>query len=305
MSNIHTYNKFSNIYDFCLIVESDGKWIGDKVYEWDFSMKGGKKSLRDILSNMDKDSIKEYLNNILKYLRNKVGKKFLLKLAGVFLFFLSIHDVGRVYDDNNIEFDLNKMQKLNKIVELSFKKRNIVKKSSFEKAQEKLKKVEGGYTQHPNDKGNWVDGKLIGTNYGISAPTLKEYLGRVPTKKEMENLTYEKAEKIYKERFWDKFNLENIEDQNIANIIYDAVVNHGPYGTKKIIQRVLSKYDEEVNLADIYKEKGMKAINSVDPKKFFKDFKSERKIDYISYEDYETFGKGWDKRLDEFEYEEI
>ena len=43
-------------------------------------------------------------------------------------------------------------------------------------------KEEGGYQDMPSDTGNYVDGVLVGTNYGISAPVLKSYLGRTPSK---------------------------------------------------------------------------------------------------------------------------
>ena len=78
--------------------------------------------------------------------------------------------------------------------------------AKFIKAHEFVERAEGGYTDNPNDNGNWTGGKkgsgdLIGTNFGISAPVLKAYLGRTPSVADMKNLKKSTAEKIYKKNY--------------------------------------------------------------------------------------------------------
>ena len=63
--------------------------------------------------------------------------------------------------------------------------------ADFNKAHKYIIQEEGGYQDMPNDTGNYTDGVLIGTNYGISADTLKSFLGRTPTKDEMKNLSFD------------------------------------------------------------------------------------------------------------------
>ena len=102
---------------------------------------------------------------------------------------------------------------------------------------------EGGYDANPNDTGNWYQGKLIGTNHGISAPLLAEYVGDKMTSDDMKNLTKEKAQSIMKKRFWDKIKGDDINSQSIANFICDWVYNSGP-GVIDNIQRVIGCKDD-------------------------------------------------------------
>ena len=87
-------------------------------------------------------------------------------------------------------------------------------------------KFEGGYQNLRNDNGNWTGGKvgvgtLVGTNHGIAAPTLSQWLGRTATISDMKNLSKEDAKKIYKSLFWDRINADKIQNQGIAEFIFD------------------------------------------------------------------------------------
>lgn len=104
--------------------------------------------------------------------------------------------------------------------------------ADFKIAHNKTIAFEGNYTADPDDNGNWTggakgSGKLVGTNYGISAPLLADYLGYVPAIGDMKSLTKESAEKIYKRLFWDAIKGDYINDQETANLLYDTAVNMG------------------------------------------------------------------------------
>lgn len=122
--------------------------------------------------------------------------------------------------------------------------------ADFHTAHKITAKNEGGYTGNPDDNGNWTGGKkgagkLIGTNWGISAPVLVETigrldsskLGRIPTVEDMKNLSRETAEAIYKLRYWDKIKGDQIISQAVANSIYDSAVNMGVGTAIKLAQR--------------------------------------------------------------------
>ncbi|MEJ7611348.1 MAG: glycosyl hydrolase 108 family protein [Ferruginibacter sp.] len=105
--------------------------------------------------------------------------------------------------------------------------------AEFKIAHKRTSAFEGGYTNHPNDAGNWTGGKvgvglLIGTNKGISAPVLKYYLRRNPTVEEMKNISDETVEIIYRRNYWNQMRGDEIKDQETANSIYDMCVNSGP-----------------------------------------------------------------------------
>lgn len=115
--------------------------------------------------------------------------------------------------------------------------------ANFEIADKLTRTAEGGYSDHRKDNGNWTGGKigkgiLIGTKYGISAPVLMAYLGRVPSVSEMKNLSSETVSKIYIRNYWTAIRGNEIANQDIANKIYDMAVTSGPGTAIKLAKRV-------------------------------------------------------------------
>lgn len=115
--------------------------------------------------------------------------------------------------------------------------------ANFEIADKLTRTSEGGYSDHREDNGNWTGGKigkgvLIGTRYGISAPVLMAYLGRVPTVFEMKNLSEETVSKIYIRNYWTAIRGNEIVNQEIANKIYDMAVTSGTGTAIKLAKRV-------------------------------------------------------------------
>jgi lysozyme family protein len=115
--------------------------------------------------------------------------------------------------------------------------------ANFEIADKLTRTSEGGYSDHREDGGNWTGGKigvgiLIGTKYGISAPVLMIYLGKVPTLSAMKNLSSETVTKIYNKNYWKAIKGDEIINQAIANQIYDMAVTSGPGTAIKLAKRV-------------------------------------------------------------------
>ena len=102
---------------------------------------------------------------------------------------------------------------------------------------------EGGYTDDTTDTGNWCKDEngeriLVGTNWGIAAPTLKSYLKRVPTKQEMMDLDRGLAEEIYKANYYLKPKMDLLPESVQANV-FDMGVNAGPGRSIKLLQQLL------------------------------------------------------------------
>ncbi len=125
----------------------------------------------------------------------------------------------------------------------------------FKKAHEFTKQYEGGYVDHPDDKGG-------ATNYGISIQFLKDVdthvLKRVGidtpiTKETIKQLAEVQAMELMYIEFWLKLKLEQHVD-SIAFAIYDIAVNHGVYGGTRIVQRAINKYNGE----DVLRVDGIK-----------------------------------------------
>lgn len=79
---------------------------------------------------------------------------------------------------------------------------------SKDKLIDSVFKAEGGYSTDKDDAGNYYNGKFIGTNHGISAPTLAKKLGREPTVEEMKDLTKSEAKQIAGEEYYDRFSID-------------------------------------------------------------------------------------------------
>jgi lysozyme family protein len=166
--------------------------------------------------------------------------------------------------------------------------------ADFKISSEIVNKHEGRYNNNANDTGNYVKGVFIGTMYGISAPVLNVWRGGnannlVIDKDDMINLSYNEALKIYKKNYWDAIGGDRINNQSIANIVYDSAVNQGVGGMKRIYKNATG----ETYSAD--------SINNYNQEKLFNQFKNARINSYDKSN--RTFYDGWMKRVNSFIYE--
>lgn len=93
-------------------------------------------------------------------------------------------------------------------------------------------KDEGGYVNHPNDRGG-------PTNKGITLKTLSTYLGRKATSTDVKNLKNETIRDIYKKKYWDVLNLDKVIDNKIATPIFNIGVLCGPGTVAKYVQEIV------------------------------------------------------------------
>ena len=121
------------------------------------------------------------------------------------------------------------------------------------------------------DRGNYNSkGQLVGTNWGIAAPVYERWLGRVPTRKDIKNMSKNEAGQIYKGLFWVQIRGDEIENQFVADILFDGHVNHGGTGIR-LIQRLLNvEVDGKVGPITL------KAINDFDPEVLYNRYKEAR-----------------------------
>lgn len=185
----------------------------------------------------------------------------------------------------------------------------------FKRCQEFVRQSEGGYSSDRNDSGNYVvlrddDGRnekkiFIGTNHGISAKTLMEYIGRVPTVEDMKSLPYEKALKIYKSQYWIPQNFHLLEDESIAMILYDGCVNQGVNGIRSIYRRAIKSVGIKINSNDNpYDEKFAKKVNRLSNKNkinLFNYIKNERIASYKKGNPIHI--EGWLNRINKINYQ--
>jgi len=307
---INNYNQFliekefqSIINDIIKITESKSTWLDNNVIEWDFTKDTSvKDKLVKFLSKLSKEEIKNYFYKLvegLKYLPKNARKRLIVNYAAVFLSFVS---TGYLFDspaNDDILLDSDIKTEILKIDN---------RKSDFDLAQNIVKQVEAGYSSDRGDRGNWINLKtggrrFIGTNHGISAPILAEYLGRLPSKEDMINLTYEEALEIYKSKYWNPQNLDEFKDQLVANIIYDGCVNQGIEGMKSIIRNSMIENGIDISSSENpFKIEWIEKINNLNQMDFFNSIKNNRKERYKTARTFKRHGKGWINRLNDFEY---
>ena len=99
--------------------------------------------------------------------------------------------------------------------------------ASFEKAVITTFKAEGGFENDKEDNANFVNGVCIGTNRGISAQAYYAYFKKIPTEKQMRDLTPEQAMLIYKGNYWDKIAGDFIVNQSVAELMFQFIIGSG------------------------------------------------------------------------------
>ncbi|MGE0529476.1 MAG: glycoside hydrolase family 108 protein, partial [Bdellovibrionales bacterium] len=102
----------------------------------------------------------------------------------------------------------------------------------FRQAVENVLKVEGGYTNHPDDRGG-------PTNFGITLQTLSQYRGTPVSDEDVRNLTRDEAIDIYYKFYWLPLGLDKVTKTKLAALIFDQGVNKGIYSAAKTIQKAV------------------------------------------------------------------
>lgn len=93
---------------------------------------------------------------------------------------------------------------------------------------------EGGFVNDPDDSGG-------ATNLGITEGTLARAKSRgwVPQDVTVKTLTKEQAATIYRKGYWEPIHGDELPSP-VAEIVFDAAVNHGVGGAGKLLQRALN-----------------------------------------------------------------
>ena len=159
----------------------------------------------------------------------------------------------------------------------------------------KLLQFEGGFVNHPDDKGGV-------TNLGITLQTYRDYCGQDKTIKDLQNLSYGTWQKIMKDLYWDKCRADEIESQSLAEILVDWCVNSGMVGLRKVQEIVGCKPD------GICGPITLSLINTSDARSLFERIWNARKQFYTNIvkrnPSQKVFMNGWMNRLNSFKYEE-
>ena len=162
--------------------------------------------------------------------------------------------------------------------------------NKFSEALEVILHHEGGYVNHPKDPGGM-------TNMGVTKRVYEEHVGYGVSEHTMQNLTKEDVEPIYKKNYWDRVKGDDLPE-GLDLCIFDFAVNAGPGRAAKFIQRLVNTtVDGGIGpntLKCINDHVAEYGVNTT-----IDQYQSERHNYYQSLSTFETFGRGWTRRVDE------
>lgn len=163
----------------------------------------------------------------------------------------------------------------------------------------KIIKWEGGFVNHPNDKGG-------ATNIGITLKTYTYYRNLKgipkPSVSDLKNISFEEWIDILKTLYWDRWQADNINNQSIANLLVDWVWGSGVYGIKYPQQLLHVVVDGIVGVNTLT------AINNyTNQEELFHKLWNRRKQHFESIvqrdPSQKVFLKGWMNRLNDYKFE--
>ena len=167
----------------------------------------------------------------------------------------------------------------------------------------RLLQEEGGYVNDPDDEGG-------PTKYGV---TLAEWIASGGTDlngdgqinaEDIKLLTTNDAFSVAKKDYWDPIGGDSINNQSIADFIFDWGYNSGVKTASRYVQRVLGF--NPVNVDGIIGPNTIAKINSANQQNLFDSLKSTRDSFYraiaTNKPDQAKFLKGWLERNNSFTY---
>lgn len=156
--------------------------------------------------------------------------------------------------------------------------------SRFDTALAEILRHEGGWVDHPKDPGG-------ATNRGVTLATLSDWLGRTATKAEVKALTVADVAPIYREKYWNVVKADDLP-AGVDLMVFDLAVNSGPGRAAKFLQEVAgAAVDGQIGPGTLAK------VNALHPLAVIDGMAQRRERFYRGLGTFDTFGRGWMKRL--------
>ena len=165
-------------------------------------------------------------------------------------------------------------------------------KENFDECLSMLLKHEGGYVNHPRDPGGE-------TNLGVTRKVWEEWIGKPAGKDAMKALTVKDVAPLYKKLYWDKVKGDDLPS-GVDWAVFDWAVNSGTGRAAKALQRIVGvEPDGGIGAATLA------AVEKMDDKRIIEAMAAAREKFYRGLSTFDTFGKGWLRRVDETEKEAL
>jgi lysozyme family protein len=161
-------------------------------------------------------------------------------------------------------------------------------KENFDECVDLMLAHEGGYVDHPKDPGGR-------TNLGVTQNVWEEWMGRPVTEKEMRALTPIMVKPLYKRKYWDAIRADELV-AGVDYCVFDVAVNSGPGRAIKFLQSSVG-----VTADGGFGPATLAAVKEAekDPTRLIELYCAKRLEFLQSLKTFETFGKGWSRRVQE------
>jgi len=147
---------------------------------------------------------------------------------------------------------------------------------------------EGGFVNHPQDPGGM-------TNLGVTKRVWEEWTGHEVDEKQMRALTPDAVAPLYKRKYWDACRADELLD-GVDYAVFDVAVNSGVGRAVKLLQSCVGATPDG-GFGSITMALTKKAEQ--DPARLIELYCAKR-LDFLqSLKTFETFGRGWSRRVAE------
>jgi lysozyme family protein len=161
-------------------------------------------------------------------------------------------------------------------------------KGNFDKCLALLLAHEGNFVHHPQDPGGM-------TNLGVTKRVWEEWTGHEVDEKQMRALTPELVAPLYKRKYWDACRSDDLVS-GVDYAVFDVAVNSGAGRAIKFLQSCVG-----VDADGGFGPRTLAAVKVAeqDPERLIELYCAKRLEFLQSLKTFETFGKGWSRRVAE------
>ncbi len=147
---------------------------------------------------------------------------------------------------------------------------------------------EGGYVNHARDNGGC-------TNRGITIATLRTWRGDPNlTCQDVRLLSEMEAREIYRALYWNVVRADDLP-MGVGYVTFDFAVHSGPARAARALQAAAGVN----NIDGVIGPQSLAAVQRANPDTLLVMLKTRRMAFLREHEDWDVFGKGWTRRVDE------
>lgn len=161
-------------------------------------------------------------------------------------------------------------------------------KDNFNTCLDLVLKSEGGFVNNPADPGG-------ATNFGVTKKVWEEWVKHPVSVDDMKALKVEDVRPLYKAQYWDRVRGDDLP-AGVDYCIMDVAVNSGTARAAKFLQASLGLASDGV-----IGPATLAAVKDANPRELVTDICDRRLAFLQALPTWNTFGKGWGRRVQEVE----